>query len=209
MVFCSALLGVLSLCNLTAYTVPDFSRDFYFQSKAFLARGQVKLAYDSILQSLDLDPANPDAVFQKGNTLFALSRHHDAIAVYRELLEGEPDESRIWNNMGAALQAVNEQGQAYQAFVQAATLDPQRASALANLLLLTIQADRLEEASQWLAKADAVAPQRLDVQLGKAILLRPTDPQAADQIFEQCRALNSNAVREILESLQQTIDLGD
>ena len=172
-----------------------------------MMKSQMGPALEAIETSISLDPSNPDAAFQRGNVLFASGRYMDAVAAYQGLLELEPHESRIWYNLGAAFEALDRHDEAYRAYRTSVELDPARESALANLMLLTLRADRLEEAGQWLEKALATGSKRLDVRVGQAVLLRPSNPEQADGLIEQCRALSPEGVQQLLEKLNRTVVL--
>jgi len=122
-------------------------------------------------------------------------------------LKREPNESRTWNNLGAAHEALGQVAEAYDAYQTSVKLDPARDSALANLMLLTIRSGRFDEAREWLRQAQAVPSQRLDVLVGQAVLLRSTDPVHADALMERCRGVSPEAVKQILQILSQPIEL--
>jgi 4-amino-4-deoxy-L-arabinose transferase-like glycosyltransferase len=203
----TAGIAILSLLNVTGFALPDFSRDYYFQSKALMMRGQLGAALAAIEKSLSLDPTNSDAALQRGNALFASGRYAEAVERYQLLLKTEPDESRTWNNLGAAYEALEEYGDAYAAYRKSVELDSARDSALANLMLLSIRANRLDEAKRWLVQALSANPKRLDVRVGQAVLLRPTDPKQADALIQECRAASPEGVQQLLEQLSRSVVL--
>lgn len=66
---------------------------------------------------------------KKGDQLFSIDRHKEAIAAYDIALKIEPDNYSIWNNKGFALYIIDEYDQALIAFDKVLEIEPNHAEA--------------------------------------------------------------------------------
>lgn len=196
-------IALISFVNWTRFPLPDYGRDYYLLSKACLQKGQTVAALTAARESVRLQPENPDARFQWANAELLNGQVQQAIVLYRELLEEEPSESRIWNNLGFALEQSGQRDEALDSYSKALELDPLRSSALANRAILYFLRGDLQEFLMDLESLEAQDPNRLESLILRAVSLRSEESEAADRLY--WRAVETHgeaAVRALLERLR-------
>ena len=99
----------------------------------------------------------------------AAGDHAAAAGFYRESLELQPLDPRIWCNLGAELDATGQPSDAERAYRRALELDPALAQAWYNLGRLLQQGDRLAEAESCYREAAARVDARADRPLWQLI----------------------------------------
>ena len=119
-----------------------------------------------------------------GVALEEAGRAGEAAALYRGLLEREPESPRAWTNLGNAEAAQGNAERAEEAYRRALELDPAHRDALNNLAwLLLEEGSRLDEAAELARRAvDAGGPDphlALDT-LARVEAARGRCPEAAD-----------------------------
>jgi Tfp pilus assembly protein PilF len=92
----------------------------------------------------------------------------EAEALYRQVLEKEPQAVDAWINHGAALQGLGHLREALASFDQAVTRIPTNASAWHNRALVLLELNRQAEALESFEKVLALAPRHADAWRGRA-----------------------------------------
>jgi Flp pilus assembly protein TadD len=106
-----------------------------------------------------LDNADPAALSQAADRLFAARRFADAIPLYRRILELRPDDVDAQNDLGLALQYSGDTAAALDVLRAAAAAVPGQQRIQLTLGFVALQAGDTETARQALARARKLAPQ--------------------------------------------------
>lgn len=104
-------------------------------------------------------PATVGELELNGRTAAEKGRHHEAIRIYRELLEIQPEFVEIINNLGLSLRSVGELEEAAKEFEKAIRINPEYAIAYANMALALTDLERFEEAIVYLKDSCRIDPE--------------------------------------------------
>jgi tetratricopeptide (TPR) repeat protein len=135
----------------------------------------------------------------QGNRCIAQGAYGEAIALYEELLELNPNHPEALNNLGAAFFKVGRIGEAELVFRRAVQIQPNYADANSNLgNVLRNRRGRITEAEMWLRSAIKLNPKHLDARnnLGLALsfLGRLVDAKAQFKKVLKIAPLNADAL---------------
>ena len=86
----------------------------------------------------------------KGGSLLALGRHHEAIECFDKALAIDPREAGIWANKGVCLDELGNYAEAIDCYDESLAIDPRNANALLNKGTALGALGRREEAIGWL-----------------------------------------------------------
>jgi Flp pilus assembly protein TadD len=111
------------------------------------------------------------AKFDHAAELGTEGKDAQAIGEWRELSASNPDDERVWNNLGAALTRMGQYGEAVEDFEKALALNPQYALVHGNLARALDGAGRDEDAMREYQKAVEAEPDsaELHVNLGRSL----------------------------------------
>ena len=98
---------------------------------------------------------------EKALQLFKEKKYNDAIDVFSSILETEPDNPEIFNNMGVAYSCIGNFDHAEDCYTKALALNPELAQAYINLSDLYYKADDIASALGTLQKGTYELPQNL------------------------------------------------
>jgi tetratricopeptide (TPR) repeat protein len=88
-----------------------------------------------------------DRLFQEGLSLHRSGRYRAALHLYEQALAFDPQDPRLWNNIGAVRRALGEFQPAREALTRAIELDPRYSAAWVNLgVVLEALGERQEAA---------------------------------------------------------------
>lgn len=201
------LLSLLSLVNWTGVQPEQPGRDQYFYSKALMARGRFDEGLEHARKAAELQPGNPDVLFQLGNSYLMADEPLRAVQVYDDLVLMEPREARLWNNLGVAQEAQQEWKKALAAYRKSLALDPLRDNARSNAVILLMRGERTEAARDLWEKRPSNRPLDIEGLLIEAILYQDLDSRRSHQALEEARSRNPDVVRSLLERIQTPIDM--
>ena len=94
---------------------------------------QVQAAADHFNRARTLDPHNTHAMDHLALLRFGQKRYQEALALYRKIIEVNPDDAQIHSNAGATLYHLGRAGEARRLFERALALKPDLAAARAGL----------------------------------------------------------------------------
>jgi len=114
-----------------------------------------------------------------------------AIAEWRQLAAGNPEEARIFNNLGAALARTGKFEEAIQEYQKALYLNPQYSSVHGNLAGALMKAGRTDEAVPQFQKALEFNPESADIHNAYGSALAKQG-HLNDSIQEFARAIEIN-----------------
>jgi len=100
----------------------------------------------SLKRALEVAPDNAQAIYRAGALARSHGRNAEAIQLYRQSLEKDPLNNRIWGSLARALLAANRFVEAEAAQRSALELNPQAVSSWSTLSLVLLAQGRGEEA---------------------------------------------------------------
>jgi Tfp pilus assembly protein PilF len=196
-----ALMAALSLPNWAGIKLPSFSRDYLFRSMAWFDRGHFPEALADVDQSLRLDRTEITAMHHRANILLALDRLPEARAEFEQALRRSPDEAVIWNDYGAALEALGQTNNALQAYHHATHLVPPSLNAFLSAAILQIQLGQMDEATRTLdlLHEQQPNPSAMALALRSVIARRSGHEQEAARLEEKARRMDSDGATWIID----------
>jgi tetratricopeptide (TPR) repeat protein len=129
--------------------------------------GRMAEAMENYQKSLEINPADEEALNNLAQELVAENKVSDAIPYYQAALRANPSSAETHNNLGIALAMQAQLDQAFQHFQEAVRLKPDYVSAHANLGNVLVAQHRL---------AEAIAEYQ------KSLRLRPGDSQLHNRL---------------------------
>jgi Flp pilus assembly protein TadD len=143
--------------------------------------GQVMEAIDHFHRSLQIEPDNPDAIFNLGNACAQLGDWDEAIADYQRALHVAPARADLLDNLGRALAARKQYAEAITNFEAALKLDPDSANAHNNLATVLFIEHQFDEAARHYREALRLSPgdARIYANLGDTLVRLGQTPEAA------------------------------
>ncbi len=172
--------------------------------------GRIAEAMEHFQRSLQIQPDNPDALFNAGNASAKLGNWDAAITNYQSVLRMAPAQADVFNNLGIALAAKKQYAEAVTNFEASLKLNPDFADAHNNLAAVLFIEHRFDEAARHYRQALRLTPNdsRIYINLGdtlvrlgqvldavqcyqEALRLKPNDAKAAAKL----RALGAEVPR--------------
>jgi Flp pilus assembly protein TadD len=198
---CAGLMAAISLPNWFGVKLPNFAQDLYLRSSAWYEKGEFSEALKDINHSVELDPYNAAAQQHRGNVLFAVNRLAEARGAYEQALNLIPGDSRVWNNLGATLEALGETDAALRAYRRATECQPPSPRAFLGIVFIQVRAGRLADATATLDRLQKlqVTPLAASLAARSAIERRRGDTRRADALEEQARQLDPAATAWAIE----------
>jgi tetratricopeptide (TPR) repeat protein len=154
----------------------DLARDFLIRLLLQTNRLPEALEHAEMLQGSPIPSAGHKLIL--ASVLVRLGHQERAAGLYRELLEADPDQPQVWQNLGHVLKTLGRQAEAVEAYRAAVTRQPTMGEAwwsLANLKTVKLGPEDIASMQAALASlADAAEERREDVfhlhfSLGKAL----------------------------------------
>ncbi|MFZ0827478.1 MAG: tetratricopeptide repeat protein [Verrucomicrobiia bacterium] len=134
--------------------------------------GRMPEAMKYYARALQINPENPDVLYDLGNAFAQMKDWDNAINNYRHALQITPDQADVLDNLGFALAAKKQFADATGCFEAALKLNPDSASTHNNLASVLFREQRYGEAAQQFREALRVTPDdpRIFVNLGDTLL---------------------------------------
>ena len=126
--------------------------------------GQLKETLDCYYRALQMNPSDPNVLYDVGNAFARIGFWDEAIADYRRALQITPDQADILDNLGFALAAKQQFAEAITNFDAALKLNPDSASAHNNLATVLFRQHRFDEAEQHYRAALRLTPEDPQIQ---------------------------------------------
>ena len=112
---------------------PDRNEPLQYLAVAYTSQSNFAQAEAVLKQLLARDPGSPATRMLLADTYMQSRRYDEAVAIYKAMTSESPNEARVWNNYGAALNATGQPAQAIAAVENAVRIDPGFKQAWANL----------------------------------------------------------------------------
>ena len=137
-------------------------------------QGELDVAVEELQRAAAIS-AGPEVRLELGTTLAEASRTEEAVSVFEEVLEANPQDARAHAGLGAAYLRSQQYAQALGPLEKAVELDPSGARARLNLAMAYENMDRIEDS---LREYEAF------------VTLAPNDPSAArvSELVERARS---------------------
>jgi Flp pilus assembly protein TadD len=135
-------------------------------------QGRMTEAMVYYARALQINPDDPDVLYDLGNAFAQRGDWDNAISSYRHALQVTPDQADILNNLGFALATKKQFADAIACFEAALKLNPDSASAHNNLAGVWFIQNRFEEAAQHYREALRLKPDdpRVYANLGDVLI---------------------------------------
>jgi protein O-mannosyl-transferase len=167
--------------------------------------GQVREAMDHFRRSLQIEPANADALFNLGNAYVKMGDWDEAIANYRLSLKVAPAQADLLSNLGLALASKRQYAEAVTNFEAALKLKPDSAETHNNLAAILFMEHRFDEAAQHYREALRLTPDdpRIYANLGDTLARLNQIPEAV-KCYQEALRLNpgDNSISARLQELR-------
>jgi Flp pilus assembly protein TadD len=200
------IFSIASLVNWFGIAPPSFSRDYFFRSLAHLEKGNLEGAAADAQRSIDLDPTDPAAQCQLGNTALALGDLETAYRSYRAAAELAPREPRVYNNLAILNERTGRPGEAYRGYLFALVLAEDYAPALVNAALLELRAGLLERAREHVERAEELAFDSITLECARAFLEASSGRlEVAQEKLSAARLRDPEAVEQLVQDHQQRL----
>jgi Flp pilus assembly protein TadD len=121
-------------------------------------QGRLAEAMEYYFKALQINPDDPDVLYDLGNAYAQRGDWDNAIRSYRHALQVTPDQADLLNNLGFALVAKKQYAEAVANFEAALKLDPDSASAHNNLATVLFIQHHYNEAAQHFREATRLTP---------------------------------------------------
>ncbi len=151
-------------------------------------RGDYAAAADFIGRAVALDPNNPTAFYNLGNTLRDLNRLDEALASYDRALALRPN-VETWGNRGSVLQELGRPDEAIVSFDRALAMNPLHATSLFNRANALGNLRRYADALAGYDRVLALKPDHAAALNGRGIMLQEL------RRFEEAFAAHDKAFR--------------
>jgi Flp pilus assembly protein TadD len=154
-----------------AALAPRDPQVWYELATALQQAGEPGEARRALEQALRHDPGSPAAHNALGVALAAEGEPAEAAEHFRRAVAADPRHAQAWNNLGNALRELQRLDEAADAYGRAAAVDALYVDPLNGRGALEVARGRPVEALRWFDRALALATDRHDVRLNRAIAL--------------------------------------
>ena len=198
--------------NWPGVQLPSEARDYFYRSIARFQAGNLDGSLDDARQAVELEPTNPQALFQLGTIALAQEDWklaETALFDASRLLHVEP---RPFNNLGIAMERQGHHGDAYSAYLRAIEVGPDFSPAWVNAALLELRAGRSDLAAGKLERAEALeratGHRTVYTLAARAFLERDLGHDLeAKHAWAEAEALDQATARELLRDNTQRLEL--
>jgi Flp pilus assembly protein TadD len=145
-------------------------------------QGRMTEAMDYYARALQINPDDPNVLYDLGNAFVQRSDWDNAISSYRHALQVTPDQADILNNLGFALAARKQFTDAIACFESALKLNPDYADAHNNFATVLFIQKRFDEAVRHFREALRLTPGNPQIysNLGDALVKQGQTAEAVE-----------------------------
>ena len=203
---------VVGQVNWPGVRLPTHARDHFYRSVARYQVGDLDGSLADAQRAVELEPGNPQALFQLGTVALAREDWTLAETALFEASTRLHVEPRPFNNLGIALERQGHHGDAYASYLRSIEVGPDFSPAWVNAALLELRAGRIDLAAQKIARAEKLerdAGHRTVYTLAaRAFLGRDSGhDEAAKRAWAEAEALDSELARKLLQDNALRLEL--
>jgi len=170
-------------------------------------QGRMTEAMNYYFKALQINPDDPDVLYDQGNAYAQRSDWENAISSYRHALQVTPDQPDILNNLGLALAAKKQYAGAGACFEAALKLNPDYADAHNNLATVLFMQKQFDDAVRHFREALRITPDNPQIygNLGDALVKQGQTAEAVKSYQAALRLEPGNPqIRAKLQALGAT-----
>ncbi|MEP6920214.1 MAG: tetratricopeptide repeat protein [bacterium] len=210
-VFLSMSLAFASTCAAQSEDVDDADPVRLFErAQAAHAKGDLEHALELYEEAIKVRPEFPEAEFQKGNVLVALTRFDEAEYALRRASKLRKNWSLPYSALGTLLARLNRESEATAALREAVVLDQQDGVALRVLASLRLHAGDAKEALTLAQAATTLPDAPVSAWILRAQAERATGDKAAARLsLDRVLQLDVENVAALIERADLALDQND
>jgi tetratricopeptide (TPR) repeat protein len=164
---------------------PNLAVGYYYLGRFYLEMNQLEKAKRELSQALIKDPQFIPAMFDLAGTMEQEKQYSRALAMYRRILQQQPNSSRAWAGIGRLYLITGKEKLAARAFLKVKYLEKDSPAALLQVGLIMLEqkyyADAIREMRQLLTQPQYKNQARYFI--GNA-LEEKGEPLAAEQMYQ-------------------------
>lgn len=149
---------------------PDWGRVLSALGNLYLDRDRSDLAKPVFEKATRLNPPDLSACYNLGRMKQLENDHQEAIALYKIMLDQQPEIGLVWNNLGVAYRETGNPDDAIESFQKAVRLAPDLAEAWNNLGVAQDERRLTEKALHSYTKAIEIHPDYISPHLNLGLL---------------------------------------
>jgi tetratricopeptide (TPR) repeat protein len=176
-----------------------YAKGYILAGRVCAAREQWDRAQGFFETAQRLDKRDPDAWYFSGRTFYDANRFEPAIAAFEQALRAGAEQSRIYENLGLAQDALGQFGAAEKSFRKAVDLAGAAWRPYLTYGAFLFRQNRPAESLRMLREALALAPAAVDVRFELArVLYHENSLAEAAQVLDPARPSNECRVHNLL-----------
>ena len=176
-----------------------YAKGYILAGRVCAAREQWDRAQGFFETAQRLDKRDPDAWYFSGRAFYDANRFEPAIAAFEQALRAGAEQSRIYENLGLAQDALGQFGAAEKSFRKAVDLAGAAWRPYLTYGAFLFRQNRPAESLRMLREALALAPAAVDVRFELArVLYHENSLEEAAQVLDPARPSNECRVHNLL-----------
>ncbi len=154
---------------------PDWGRLLNAIGNLYLDQNLLEKAKPVFEKAANLNPPDLSSCYNLGRLKQLENDHQGAIAVYKFMLDQQPDVGMVWNNLGVAYREIGKQDDAIVCFRTAVRFAPEMAEAWNNLGVAQDELNLTEKALDSYRKAIELQPDYASPLLNLGIIFQKSE----------------------------------
>ncbi len=151
---------------------PDWGQVLNALGTVYLDKGQLDRAKKAFTKATGLKPLNISACYNLARLKQRQNDHQGAIAIYKTMLEVQPDYGQAWSNLGVAYRETMKPDEALSCFQKAVKFAPEMAEAWNNLGVAQDEFNMIENSSTSYKKAIELRPEYVSAHFNLGMTLQ-------------------------------------
>lgn len=187
---------------------PDWGRALNALGNLYLDQNRPDKARPVFEKAAHLDPPNLSACYNLGRMKQLDNDHRGAIALYKVMLDYQPEIGQVWNNLGVAYRETGKPEDALASFRAAVRFAPDMAEAWNNLGVAQDELHQAEHAEKSYRRAIELQPEYVSPRLNLGISLQ-TSKHHEEAIEHYNLVLQLQPDNPVAKFLLQSINGGE
>lgn len=154
---------------------PDWSQALNALGKLFLDQDRPDKAKPIFEKAVNLNPSDLSACYSLGRLKQLENDHQGAIIIYKAMLDQQPNDGIVWNNLGVAYREIGKPDDAMASFQAAVKFAPQMPEAWNNLGVAQDELNLTENALHSYRKSIEILPGYVSPHLNLGISLQKSE----------------------------------